>query len=159
MQFLEWYFHKFGANYKAGTYKGLDITFGKEDVPMYGGILLRTIQDASDFNFYEGSCSLVTQIFKFFEAKEVKDFISSNPHFSKSNIYKVSDLDSIKALKDDDKANALMLVELTGDKTGISFLIKLFRLLAKQKDLLLSKSWAYPQKNCRRKRKILNEEL
>ena len=24
-----WYFHKFGQSYKVGTYKGLDLTFGK----------------------------------------------------------------------------------------------------------------------------------
>jgi len=24
----QWYFHKIGAQYKGGTYKGLDLTFG-----------------------------------------------------------------------------------------------------------------------------------
>ena len=118
LQFLEWYFHKFGKNYKAGTYKGLDITFGREDIKMYGGILLRTIQDASSFEFYEGSCTLVSQIFKFFDVKEVNDFIAANKHFTKNNIYKISDLDDIKLIKEADKVNALTLVELTGDKTG-----------------------------------------
>ena len=32
------YFHKYGNEYKSGTYKGLDITIGNSDDGIYGGI-------------------------------------------------------------------------------------------------------------------------
>jgi hypothetical protein len=28
----QWYFHKTGGKYRSGTYKGLDVTFGIENV-------------------------------------------------------------------------------------------------------------------------------
>lgn len=34
-----WYFHRVGAGYRGGSFKGLDLTFGSRDAP--GGILLR----------------------------------------------------------------------------------------------------------------------
>jgi len=37
-----WYFHKQSHNYRGGTFKGLDLTFGGE--ANYGGILIRFIQ-------------------------------------------------------------------------------------------------------------------
>lgn len=37
-----WYFHKVGASYKNGTFKGLDLTFGTSTA--YGGILIRSIE-------------------------------------------------------------------------------------------------------------------
>jgi hypothetical protein len=117
--FMQWYFHKQGKNYKGGTYKGLDIAFGKKDEKMYGGILIRTIQDASTMKFYEGSCNIVTEMFKFFGAKEVKDFVEANPHFSKTDIFRQMDVDEVKGLKDEKDANAISLVELTGEKTGV----------------------------------------
>lgn len=48
-----WYFHREGGNYRGGSFKGLDITFGPEDA--YGGILIRTI--SSDEQQING-CSL-----------------------------------------------------------------------------------------------------
>ena len=38
----EWYFHKKGGTYKAGSFKGLDVTFGWAGVPC--GCLIRSIQ-------------------------------------------------------------------------------------------------------------------
>lgn len=72
LDMLEWYFHKYATNYKAGTYKGLDISFGRRDPKMYGGILIRSIQDISSTTFIEGSCNIVKHIFKFFGNEEVK---------------------------------------------------------------------------------------
>lgn len=46
-----WYFHKIGGNYKGGTFKGLDLTFGACDT--YGGILIRSIE-APDGNLICG---------------------------------------------------------------------------------------------------------
>ena len=37
-----WYFHKFGSSYKSGTYKGLDLAFGKDKIA-FAGILIRSL--------------------------------------------------------------------------------------------------------------------
>ena len=116
---LQWYFHKSGKSYKTGTYKGLDIAFGRKKEKMYGGILFRTIQEVYTMQFHEGSCNLVNHMFKFFGSKEVKDFIQDNSHFSKSNIHRVMSLEEISELKNDATANALTLVELTGERKGV----------------------------------------
>jgi hypothetical protein len=57
----EWYFHKAkvgGENYKSGTFKGLDITFGEN---VYGGILIRSIKHIHDA-IIEGPCNIVNHI-------------------------------------------------------------------------------------------------
>ncbi len=47
-----WYFHKTGANYRLGTFKGMDITFGDETIPTYGGILVRATEEMKKPNNY-----------------------------------------------------------------------------------------------------------
>lgn len=37
-----WYFHRSGGSYRGGTYKGLDLTFGRRGT--YGGVLLRSLR-------------------------------------------------------------------------------------------------------------------
>ena len=37
----KWYFHKVGGTYKSGSYKGLDLSFGKHSA--IGGILIRAL--------------------------------------------------------------------------------------------------------------------
>lgn len=73
-QNAKWYFHKMGNAYKAGSYKGLDITFGKEGA--IGGILLRalmpvsvvlsngvySVSGGSKDLFIEGPCNCVNRI-------------------------------------------------------------------------------------------------
>lgn len=49
-----WYFHRDGGTYRGGTYKGLDLTFGREGE--HGGILVRTL-GTRDGEFVNG-CSL-----------------------------------------------------------------------------------------------------
>ena len=39
-----WYFHRAGARYRGGTYKGLDLAFGGPDA--FGGILIRGVERA-----------------------------------------------------------------------------------------------------------------
>lgn len=39
----QWYFHKMNGSYKAGTYKGLDLSFGRPEIGAVGGILIRAI--------------------------------------------------------------------------------------------------------------------
>ena len=73
---LNWYFHRYGTKgYKSGTYKGLDITFGSKELELYGGILIRSIQNLSTGELIEGSCNCVTAIFKEFEVTEVPEFL------------------------------------------------------------------------------------
>lgn len=38
-----WYFHKKGALYRPGIYRGVDLTFGDDELQTYGGILIRGI--------------------------------------------------------------------------------------------------------------------
>ena len=39
----KWYFHRYGNSYRAGTYKGLDVSLGKGAGVAVGGILLRSL--------------------------------------------------------------------------------------------------------------------
>jgi hypothetical protein len=47
-----WYFHKKGAIYRSGIYRGFDLSFGDEDSKSYGGILIRGIVDPEDQKDY-----------------------------------------------------------------------------------------------------------
>jgi len=49
----EWYFHKTGNSFRGGTFKGLDITFGKTN-EYYGGILIRSIESLDIEELIEG---------------------------------------------------------------------------------------------------------
>ncbi len=85
----QWYFHRMnGKGYKVGTYKGLDLSFGKGLVAV-GGILIRAITSVGAVNgkhlppneFIEGPCNTVTRILEHNAPaasqpiKEVKDFV------------------------------------------------------------------------------------
>lgn len=54
-----WYFHRQGNNYRGGTFKGIDLTFGDEQT--YGGILLRSLEKC-DGSLINGSCTCVNYI-------------------------------------------------------------------------------------------------
>uniref|UniRef100_A0A6B2L8Z9 Uncharacterized protein n=1 Tax=Arcella intermedia TaxID=1963864 RepID=A0A6B2L8Z9_9EUKA len=73
-----WYFHKAGTNYKGGSYKGLDITFGKSG---YGGILLRALSVVETGEYIEGSCNVVNHILGLNkvdgQVPEIEDFVKS----------------------------------------------------------------------------------
>jgi len=47
-----WYFHKKGAIFRPGIYRGVDLTFGDEDAKTYGGILIRGIVDLENRKDY-----------------------------------------------------------------------------------------------------------
>ena len=94
---LNWYFHAYGSGaYKAGTYKGLDLTFGQPDHNMYGGILIRTMEDLSTGAMVQGSCNCATALLQTQSCEEVKEFVSKHPEFDKT---KVLDSDHILHLK------------------------------------------------------------
>jgi len=72
----EWYFHKAkanGENYKGGTFKGLDFTFGAEG--KYGGILIRAIYNLSENEVIEGPCNTVNHILKMTSAETIIDLV------------------------------------------------------------------------------------
>lgn len=54
-----WYFHKKGAIYRPGIYRGVDLTFGDEDSKTYGGILIRGIvnpENQKDYVYGPAKC-------------------------------------------------------------------------------------------------------
>ena len=86
----KWYFHRFGSTYKVGTYKGMDLSFGKDKA--FGGILIRAISSLGATGgkqlppneFIEGPCNTVNRILQHncddgnggvLALKEVKDFV------------------------------------------------------------------------------------
>ena len=87
-QTAKWYFHKFGSTYKAGTYKGLDVSIGKGEGVAAGGILLRslmpiTLQESvgsemrfanstDKASFVEGPCNCVNRILDETKPEETK---------------------------------------------------------------------------------------
>jgi 3-methyladenine DNA glycosylase Mpg len=56
-----WYFHRMAGEYRGGTYKGLDIAFGRAEAP--GGILVRGIEriDATP-TLLDGPCMCVDHV-------------------------------------------------------------------------------------------------
>lgn len=71
----KWYFHKQNMkNYKEGTYKGVDITFGKLD-NQYGGILIRSIKDINTHELIEGSCLTMNRFLQDNEVETVSHFV------------------------------------------------------------------------------------
>lgn len=58
-QFGAWYFHRSGGEYRGGTYKGLDIAFGREDV--VAGILIRGVEQR-DGELLDGPCICVDHV-------------------------------------------------------------------------------------------------
>eukprot|EP00347_Sterkiella_histriomuscorum_P006968 403350754 len=86
-QIGQWYFHRFGKTFKVGTYKGMDLSFGK-GAKAFGGILIRAISSlgATDGKqlppneFIEGPCNSVNRILQHnsteqLTLKEVKEFV------------------------------------------------------------------------------------
>lgn len=73
----KWYFHRGNENsYKNGTYKGLDLTFGKSDgeEKVYGGCLFRTIVDISSGKVIEGPSNTVTRLMMEYGSDSIKEF-------------------------------------------------------------------------------------
>jgi hypothetical protein len=58
--FGRWYFHRRGAGYRGGSYKGLDLTFGDRDLA--AGILLRGLVHDDGARYLDGPCVLVDHL-------------------------------------------------------------------------------------------------
>lgn len=66
-----WYFHKYKTGtFKSGTFKGLDITLGKDN---YYGILIRSVYDIENKRLIEGPCNSVNEFLKVFKCNDVKE--------------------------------------------------------------------------------------
>ncbi len=73
------YFHKFKTGtYKAGTFKGMDLTFGSETDNAYFGILIRSIQDMKSGQITEGPCNTVDKILGEYKCASIMDFTKGN---------------------------------------------------------------------------------
>lgn len=55
-----WYFHRAGAGYRGGTYKGLDLSCGAPGV--FGGVLIRSVEAAG--TLVDGSCNTVDHLLR-----------------------------------------------------------------------------------------------
>ena len=81
----KWYFHRTkSGNYKGGTYKGVDLTFGNEDT--YFGVLIRSICSTDGGEFIEGPCRCVNTILELNDCKNVGDYMEDrvNPPSARS---------------------------------------------------------------------------
>ena len=73
------YFHKFKTGtYKAGTFKGMDITFGNAESKSYFGILVRAIIDLETNEIVEGPCKVVNKILELYGCDSIMDFTTGN---------------------------------------------------------------------------------
>lgn len=70
----QWYFHRTGNQYRTGNYKGLDITFAK-GTKVYGGILIRAIEEIKTQKLYDGPCVSVNRLLSIHGCNEVVPFI------------------------------------------------------------------------------------
>lgn len=68
------YFHKYKTGtHKAGTYKGMDLTFGDAEASAYFGILVRAIKPLEKGDIIEGPCKTVDQILKDYGVESILD--------------------------------------------------------------------------------------
>ena len=73
---LCWYFHKFKTgNYKSGTFKGMDLTFGSMN--RYCGILIRSILNIKNDKMIEGPCNTVNTILKKYKIESINEFTNN----------------------------------------------------------------------------------
>jgi 3-methyladenine DNA glycosylase Mpg len=70
-----YYFHKFSnGTYKAGTFKGMDITFGNENC--HFGVLIRSIENIETHQFIEGPCNVVNTFLSYFKVNNVRELMN-----------------------------------------------------------------------------------
>lgn len=69
------YFHRFkNGTYKAGNYKGLDLSFGDAETNSFFGILIRAIQDIKTSTITEGPCNCVNKILAAYDCASIMEF-------------------------------------------------------------------------------------
>jgi 3-methyladenine DNA glycosylase Mpg len=72
-KFGVWYFHKFGGEYKSGSYKGLDIAIGNDKAP--AGILLRGHERISDKDLIDGPSMSVDRMLQLNSCASVVELV------------------------------------------------------------------------------------
>jgi 3-methyladenine DNA glycosylase Mpg len=70
-----WYFHRAGSEYRGGTFKGLDITFGSEDAA--AGVLIRGVErmDAGSV-LIDGPCLVVDHLLALHGAANIRELVA-----------------------------------------------------------------------------------
>lgn len=75
-EFARWYHHRTGSEYRGGTYKGLDLTFGDEHT--YAGMLIRGIESTdSPATLLDGPCVCVDHLLSLVGHTSVPSFVDS----------------------------------------------------------------------------------
>ena len=89
LEYGKFYFHRHkNGTFKGGTYKGMDITFGNQD--MYFAVLIRSISGPE--GIIEGPCKIVNTILDSYEVKSLNDFIDPNSKLDTLSTTKVLDV-------------------------------------------------------------------
>jgi 3-methyladenine DNA glycosylase Mpg len=73
-EFGVWYFHKFGGEYKSGSYKGMDIAFGNKDAA--AGILIRGVERLDDKDLIDGPSISVDNTLRLTDSGHIKDLVA-----------------------------------------------------------------------------------
>lgn len=71
-----WYFHRTAGEYRGGTYKGLDIAFGRSDAP--AGILIRGVEQLDGARaLLDGPCMCVDHILSMTSQPSIASLVST----------------------------------------------------------------------------------
>lgn len=70
-----WYFHRTAGQYRSGTYKGLDIAIGNED--LFGGVLIRGVEQLEPLpKLLDGPCVCVDHMLALNGAPSIEQLVS-----------------------------------------------------------------------------------
>lgn len=74
-EFARWYHHRTGGEYRGGTYKGLDLAFGREDT--HAGMLIRGVESLTDpSKIYDGPCVCVDHLLALASFSDVPSMVN-----------------------------------------------------------------------------------
>lgn len=132
-KFGHWYFHRFGNEYRSGTYKGLDIAFGNPNA--HAGILIRGIESLEENpQQIDGPCMFVDHILEKTGHKTIADLVATfdisidPPTSSSSPLYLALNAEDRKKEIYESPRVGLSLKKGT-DELRQKFICKLYRFL------------------------------
>ena len=84
LTFGEWYFHRFTEiePFMKSNRNGIDITFGNEQKEIYGGVLIRKIQNARTGDLFAGINNVVKELIRNIGKENVKHLASGKGQFA-----------------------------------------------------------------------------
>ena len=84
LTFGEWYFHRFTDidPFMKSNRNGIDITFGNEQKGIYGGVLIRKIENARTAELFTGINKVVKELIRNVGEKNVKQIAFGNGQFA-----------------------------------------------------------------------------